>query len=427
MKGQMKDLLLTLWHENADRLAAPLSPRPIRLPDRLNKVTALLGVRRSGKTSLLFQEMAHLLSGGLPRERMIYLNFEDERLLPLDGTGLGRLLDAFYDLFPENGEHTCHVFLDEIQNVTDWPLTVRRFLDTGRVRLIITGSSAKLLSREIATALRGRAFPVEVWPYGFGEYLAARHEAPRMAGKFMTPVQKRKWQRSLEQFQTCGGFPEIVNWPDRDRRVVLQDYLNTIIARDIIERHGITNMTLLKYLIRSLLKNVAGRFSANKFFHDAKSQGLAVGKNTVHEYLGYLEDCYFAFPVSLFTQSIRRQNSNPRKIYLIDSGFVLANRFALEGDQGHLFENLVYLDLRRAGHRVHYWISHEGHEVDFISEDPRGQVQAWQVCHDAEDPDVQKREMRSLAELKKSEKIRGILVTPQNYDKFLEQLNRGLD
>ena len=130
-------------------------------------------MRRTGKTFMLFQEIRRLLADQVPIETILYLNFEDDRLLPMNKSELAKLLDAFYSLYPENHEKQCYLFLDEIQNVHDWPIVIRRFLDSKKVKIYLTGSSAKLLSKEIATSLRGRSIATEIWPYSFREYLTA--------------------------------------------------------------------------------------------------------------------------------------------------------------------------------------------------------------------------------------------------------------
>jgi predicted AAA+ superfamily ATPase len=185
--------------------------------------------------------------------------------------------------------------------------------------------------------------------------------------------------------------------------------------RDIVERHEITNLALLRVLIKTLLKSVAARFSANKCYKDFKSQGLAVSKNTVHSYFAHIQDAYLAFDCPLFTENLRRQNANPRKIYAIDTGLVLANTFHLNDNWGALFENLVFLDLRRQRRQVHYYLTREGHEIDFATRSIDGKLRLHQVCWDPAGETTALREQHALAAAAKELHLKGNLVTPLDY------------
>ena len=199
----------------------------------------------------------------------------------------------------------------------------------------------------------------------------------------------------------------------------MTDYVNTVIFRDIVERYGVTNIVLLKQLIRTLLQSTGSRFSVNKFVNTIKSQGLKASKNTVHEYLRYIEDAYLAFTVPLFTESIRKQNTNPRKVYSIDTGLAVAHSFRLGSDWGHLLENLVYLDLRRKGYKVYYFLSKLNYEVDFVAQDLRGELRLIQVSADISDDKTFQRELRGLRIGEEELNVAGELVTLENYHRFV--------
>ena len=152
-------------------------PRGISFPPlhTIKKIMVAIGMRRTGKTYFLSQIMQHLLLKDVPLSRLLYINFDDERLLPMTQKEFGELVDAFYTLYPENHGHLCYLFFDEIQNVDQWEMVIRRYFDAKKVEIYLTGSSAKLLSKEIHTSLRGRSFPIEIWPFIFEEFLSANH------------------------------------------------------------------------------------------------------------------------------------------------------------------------------------------------------------------------------------------------------------
>ena len=200
-----------------------------------------------------------------------------------------------------------------------------------------------------------------------------------------------------------------------DRTAILQDYVNVVVFRDVIERHKITNITLVKYLLKTLLKNSATLFSVNKLCNDLKSQGFNVSKNTIHDYLSFFEDAYLVFSVPLYAESIRKMQTNPRKNYVIDTGLVNAYTLGMVKGLGHLFENLVYLDLRRRGHEIYYYLTKTRKEVDFLTKDKSGKWHLYQVAWNMDDKDTLEREVNALQEAESELKIKGEIITPEMY------------
>ncbi|MBY0545301.1 MAG: ATP-binding protein [Gammaproteobacteria bacterium] len=385
-----------------------------------NKIDVAIGMRRVGKTYFLFQTIRDLLmKENIPWHRILYLNFEDDRLLPCSQKKLVALLEGFYQLYPDNHDHTCYFFLDEIQQVDDWPLVIRRFFDTKKIKIYLTGSSARLLSKEIASSLRGRSLSTEIWPYSFNEYLSAYHMTWDKKHLVSDKIQ-HKLQEYLRNYFIQGGFPETIGLPVDKQRQLLQDYVEVVLMRDIIERYNITNISLIKYLLSTLLKNIATGFSVHKFANDVKSQGLTGAKNTIHDYLSYIEDAYLVFCVPLFSESLRKTHSNPRKIYAIDTGLANAFSFSLQHNSGHLFENIVYLDFRRRGCKVYYYLTQERCEVDFLVEDPFGHRKLYQVVWDMSDPSTLAREERALRTAEKELGIPGEIITPEVYMQWVK-------
>jgi len=374
-----------------------VTPRSLSLPSLPGKTDVVVGMRRSGKTWFLYQQIGDLLAQGIDRSRLLYLNFEDERLLPLETPDLSRIPDAFYRRFPASREHPCWFFFDEIQNVPGWETFVRRLLDTEKISLVLTGSSARLLSREIATSLRGRSLATEILPFSFAE--ALRHEGLEPPATWPPGARARSLlEHRFERYLETGGFPEVQAIP-RDLRVrVLQEYVDVVIFRDVVERHGVENLQALRYLERSLLASPAGRFSVSKLFNDLKSQGVKVGKDTLYENLAQLEDSFLLFTVPVASPSVRVRQVNPRKCYPVDPALSAALSFRASEDLGHLLETVVYLELRRRGRSLGYVTTRSGYEVDFLAEDSGGSRELVQVCADLEAPSTRQRELRALEE-----------------------------
>jgi len=420
----MKDLVSLLHSEFFENGPPQLTPREARIPEVEGKILAVVGMRRAGKTYFLYQQIHRLLEAGAPETSILYLNLEDDRLQPVDRTRLARLLEAFYALHPENHDRRVFLFFDEIQNAQGWPAVLRRFLDTRNVRIMVTGSSAKLLGSEIASVLRGRSLPCEISPFSFAErirFLGADFPAP---GQSLAPAARDRLLAQLHTHLNDGGFPETVPMQPAERIQTLQNYVDVVILRDIVERHGVGNVALVRYLIRTLLATAGSRFTVNKLFNDLKSQGIRVAKNTLHEYLGYVEEAFLAFLVPIAARSIRKRQVNPRKVYAVDPGLVHAFSFGSE-DRGPLFENLIYTDLRRRGCEVGYHITRSGREVDFIATFPDGRARLYQVTYDVSSESARRREEDALDEARKELGVEGRLVTAENYaSEFLPEVRR---
>ncbi len=326
---------------------------------------------------------------------------------------MGALIDSWYTLYPEHHNHRCYFFLDEVQNIEKWALVLRRMLDTKDVQIYVTGSSAKLLSSEIATSLRGRSLAVEIFPYSYPEYLVA-HQLDFPAVPFGKKMLDYQRSYLLQYFQK-GGFPGVQSMQKNEQIEILQNYVETVAFRDIVERYQITNISLLKYLIRFLLKNIGAPFSINKFYHDIKSQGYRVGKDTLYLYLTYLEDAFLVFTAPLFTESLRQGKTSPKKVYAVDSGLIQANSFNLSGNFGKFLENQVYLDLRRQKKKIFYYHTSDGYEIDFVTQDIQGRYELLQVVWDASDPKTLERELRALDQAKKELGFPGELVNLTTY------------
>jgi len=415
MEKDKSKILQTLTEEFQAALTATekSTPRNYKFPEAKNVIKVAVGMRRSGKTYFLFQTIRQLLAEGLSLDRVLYINFEDNRLLPLDHKAMGQMIDAWYTLNPSNHNHCCYLFLDEVQNVEKWPLVLRRILDTKNIQIYVTGSSAKLLSKEIATSLRGRSLAIEILPYSYMEYLAA-HDLDLPAKPFGKKMLDHQQTYLLQYFQT-GGFPGIQSMPPNEQLETLQNYVETVVFRDIIERYQIENVALLKYFINFLLKNIAVPFSINKFYNDIKSQGRKAGKDTLYSYLEYLEDAFLIFAVPIFTESLRKTQTTPKKIYAIDSGLIAANTFNLSANMGKLLENQVYLDLRRQGKKIFYYKTSKGYEVDFITQDLKGRHEMIQVVWDMDDPLTREREERALRQAESELGISGKIVDWETY------------
>ncbi len=388
-----------------DALASPVpafTRRDVRLPGVAGKAVAVIGMRRTGKTTFLWQVLADRLAGGADREGLLYLSFEDERLADMTAADLGLFLEEYYRLRPEWRDRRRAVFLlDEIQAVPGWELFARRLLDTERVELFLSGSSARLLSREVATSMRGRAMEALVHPFSFREYLRHFGREPGRASQRLPKAARSALEKDLREYLAGGGFPETLGVVARDRTELLRGYVDVALLRDVVERHAVSHPVALRWMMRHLLANAAGTFSVNKFHGDLRSQGVPVGKDTLHAYLGYLEDAFLVRTVSVAASSERRRMVNPRKVYPIDPGLIPLFDRTGRANLGHALETSVLLELERRGAELAYVRTASGFEVDFLARYPDGQEALIQVCADLDVPVTRDREIRALLEAKR--------------------------
>lgn len=385
-------------------------PRRVRMEAIPGKAAVCIGVRRSGKSTYLFQVIERLLAEGLPRENVLYLNFFDDRLHALRHEGLGAIAEAYYSLYPlKKSAETVHCFFDEIQTVPGWEPFVDRLMRSEKCQVYLTGSSARMLSKEIATQMRGRALSWEIFPFSFREFLAARgiDGAQPLSTKRRLIVRK-----AFEGFWEAGGFPEVINLARGLRIKTHQEYFHAVLFRDLVERYDVSHPRAVTDLAYRLVDNTASLYTLNSLTGYLKSLGHKAPKAAVADYLEWFEDAYFLLTVRLFDASQSRSNANPKKIYCIDHSLVTSVSSGILVNAGHLLENLVFIALRRVYPEVCYYRTKSGREVDFVIP-ARGRSRLLvQVCETLVDPKTRKRETTALAEAMAEQGLTsGTLVT----------------
>lgn len=441
---------MTLHPVLSEKLAAALAQAPpaaftirdAKLPGIPGKAHAVIGMRRSGKTTFLKQLLAERREK-LPPERAVYLSFDDDRLAGIAAEQLALLLEEYYRLHPElRGRETVHWMLDEIQLVPGWERFVRRALDTEKIVIAVSGSSARMLSREVHTSLRGRGMETIIRPFSFREFLRHRGEEPAREASRWTPGERSSIEKRFREYLVEGGFPEAQGLAEPLRIELLQGYVGTVLFRDVVERYGVSQVAALRWLVRQCLRNPAGSFSAHRLHRDLKAQGHGVAKDAVHAMLGHLLDAFLLGAVPLATDSERRRNSNPRKLYPVDTGLIRAFDASGRSNLGRALETAVCNELERRKAELGYVKTAEGLEVDFLSRRPGSGEELIQVCSDPSAPEARERELRALAEagaqyprakkrllvLARDQAIpirtQGVLVQPA-YEYLLEEILTG--
>lgn len=402
-------MLISDFHESE---LPDLENRNIKIPFNTGKIITLIGVRRSGKTFTLF-ELINNLTKKIPKEFIVYINFEDERL-DLNKENFQDIINAYVELFPENKLKDLHFIFDEIQEIEGWEKFVRRVYDSISKNIYLTGSSSKLLSKEIATSLRGRTLTYEIFPLSFKEYLDFKNIN---SDKYNSTKQKAIILNAFKEYLEKGGFPETINFENDILLKTLQNYYEVMIYRDIIERYNISNPELLKRFIQKGINNISKEFSINKTHNEIKSEGLKTSKDTLYNFSKYLEDIFLLFYVPKYDESIKKQTVNPKKIYCIDTGLVNSVSFKFSEEKGRLLENIVFLHLRRNNFEIFY--HRDKSECDFIvkQKDKIGDI--IQVSWSLRNEDVKNREINGLLEaMKLHKKKKGLILTLDEEDEI---------
>lgn len=346
-----------------------------------------IGIRRTGKSYLMYQQIKQLESKGVPLSQIVYVNFEDERLLEIKVTDLNTILEIGLEM--SGSANKPYLFLDEIQNINGWEKFVRRIADM-KYRINITGSNSKMLSSEIASTLGGRFIIMNVYPYSFTEYLTANHREKNYLDVIST--QDRADVLSLyNEYVTFGAFPELVDI--KNKRAFLSSIYQTIYLGDIITRNKISNDFAIKLILKKIAESVTKPLSFSRLTNILKSTGMAIGKQTVINYVGYMTDSYLLFTLQNYAAKLVDKETSP-KYYFMDTG--LLGLMLLDSKSAQL-ENLVAIELIRRYGVENVFFFENNVEIDFYipSESLAIQV-SLQVLDDI---DTKERETRAFAKL----------------------------
>ena len=400
-------------------------PRRLQVQTIPGKATIIIGVRRSGKSTYLFQVMDRLLDGGVPRENILYLNFFDDRLHNLQKEGLGVIIEAYYSLYPEKKDtEKVYCFFDEIQAIEGWEPFVDRVMRTEKCEVYLTGSSAQMLSKEIATQMRGRALSWEMFPFSFREFLDYRgidSTGPLSTKKRLTV------QKTLDEYWETGGFPEVAGLDRHLRIKIHQEYFHAVLFRDLVERHDVSHPKAVTDLAHRLIDNTASLYSINSLTGYLKSLGHKAPKAAVSDYLEWFEDAYFLFTVRIFDASLARRKTNPKKIYCADHALVTSVASGILVNSSHLLENLVFTGLRQVTPDIHYCKTRSGAEVDFIAQLRDRSRMLVQVCESMAESKTRKREVAALNEAMAELGLKSGMIVTRNEEEEIEVESGKID
>ena len=389
-----------------------LSLGRIQPPTRGNLVNVIVGVRRCGKTYRLYQEMRRIVAEGYPQDSILYFNFEDERLKPYEKELLQEVIEVFYARNPRARQEGAFFFFDEIQEVPDWGLFLRRMVDTYKATIYATGSSSKMLSTEVASEFRGRALPRELFPLSFSEFVRYQgHEAPSSndsaSAKCAFSSNMRAHLRyDCGKYLGRGGFVAVQGLEPSDATLLLQEYAIRTVNYDVIERYNISNPLVASSFLSRCLASSGRELSLSKVHGEFRSRGLSTSREMLARLLRYYQEAYLLFPVKEFSRAVSENARSSAKVYAVDPAMFSAFSPSPTRDEGQKLETAVFNKLRRQTNlvrqggiaRLSFEKGSARHEVDFVVGDALLQ-EAWQLVQvscSLADAKTRRREVRAL-------------------------------
>ena len=372
-----------------EELPLMLNERETKLPVDGGRIVTVTGIRRCGKSSLLGLVMNRLIENGVSRQQILCIGFDDERFLSISAENLDEILQAYREMFPNQPMKDVYMFFDEIQLVEGWELFVLRVYKTYCKNIYITGSTAKMLSEEMASALRGWPDEYREYPLSFNEYLSFRGIN---ANRF-TEEGRAILADNFRSYCKEGGFPQVVLTEGISRKTkLLQSYFNTMLFRDMIEHYHIgASSVVVRYFLKRVMNNLTKPTSVNNIYNELKSQGMKVSKDSLYAWLEYACNIYMFRRVPKYTKSLVKESMSPSKYYMTDIGLRNAVLLSQSEDEGKALENIVYMMLERSlkeDDRVFYFS--EAKECDFVIQRGDQIEELVQVCWELEETNLER-------------------------------------
>ena len=360
-------------------------------------VSAITGARRAGKSirALQVADEAILLRKIPDKNHICYLDFDNPILARIQPEELKLIQIQFLKINQGFTLKTPLLFIfDEIHKISGWEEYVIELSRNSLWKVYVTGSSSKMLREDLSTSLRGKALSTVIYPFDFREFMLNKGTAE--ISNSTSGIAQIK--RLFDEYLLWGAFPAVAGTDEIVKEALLREYFDAMLLKDIIERYNVSKPKQCIYLLRYLLSYISKPFTSNSAYEALKSAGFSTSKDSVHDYLEWAEDSFFCYRISVFSESIKEHSRNYSKIYCVDWALANINNWVWDGTLSRSLENLVYIQLRRQGYKVHYYLTREKRqEIDFIVTNQKGEIiHLIQVCYSFTDDNVLKRELEPL-------------------------------
>jgi len=408
-KEDLKKILIE-WEE---RELPEIIKREIKINYTPKQITTITGIRRSGKTFLLFWIAKGLLEK-FTKQEILYINFEHELLNRIDAKDIRKIFEIHTELYSKN-KKIKYLLFDEIQKVQDWPIILRRLHDERKYFIFVTGSTSEMTPKKVSYSLRGRTVNYTIFPLSFKEFLRFKNYKIDKR-KLILEIEKGELLKLLSEYLKFGGFPDIVlEEKPLQKQKLISSYFDTILLRDIIEKHNIRNIRTLEFFIKYLISIASSYFSATKTENYFKSIGEKCHKSTILDFFRYIEESFLIFKLEIFSPKIKERKQYPVKVYCIDNAFINFVNPRFSENTGRLMENVVAVELfRRMENNQHleiyYFKDYQQKEVDFVVKEGWEVKQLIQVTYASSINEIEKREIKALLKASELLKCNNLLV-----------------
>lgn len=391
-----KDIIKSLIAIRQSEIPFNVIERDVKLPVNRKKIITVPGVRRCGKSTMMEIAINDLVRKGVPKENILWIGFDDERLVNMSSDELDDVIIAYMEMFPDIPIKDVYMFFDEIQLIKDWEYFVLRIYKSYCKNIYICGGNATMLSSELGSALRGYPLEYETYPLSFNEFCRFKGI---VTDSFMEQ-DKARLKNAFETYNQESAFPEIVLTSSRSEQLkLLHGYFDTMILRDLAEHYRITNTGVIRYFIKRIMANLSKPTSINAIYNDIRSQGLKVSKDDLYLWADYACNIFLFMRIPKYDRSLVKERKSLDKFYCIDNGLRNAVLMPQSNDKGKNLENTVFMHINRhklQSDRISYFQGNA--ECDFVLQREENVVLLIQVSWSIADDETREREIKGLLE-----------------------------
>jgi predicted AAA+ superfamily ATPase len=420
-----KDVIKSLIAIKQSEIPFDVIERDIKLPVDRKKIITIPGVRRCGKSTLMEIAINSLMQSGVPRENILWLGFDDERLMNMSSEELDEVIASYMEMFPDIPVKDVYMFFGEIQLIKDWEYFVLRLYKTYCKNICVCGSNATMLSSELSSALRGYPLEYEAYPLSFNEYCRFK----RIATNSFLEQDRAKLRTAFEAYNRESAFPEVVLTASRSEQLkMLHGYFDTMLLKDLAEHYKISNTSVVRYFVKRIMANLTKPTSINAIYKDIKSQGLKVGRDDLYLWANYICDIFLFIRIPRYSRSLIKEQNSLDKYYCIDNGLRGAILIPQSSDNGKNLENTVFMQLNRTKlpmDRISYYQG-DG-ECDFVFQHNDSVMQLIQVTWDMSDANTREREITGILEASRATLCDNLFIVTKDEERVITRKGKQIN